>query len=103
MVKLRPVETFAALPGFWGMNTFLKVFLLALLALVVIKLAPVLMIPAFIAFIGLLIAGIAMAGGLVLLLVVTLAVLAALSPLWIPVLAIVGLVALCRRGSRKVA
>jgi len=44
-----------------------------------------------------------LAGGLTLLLIVTLAVLAALSPLWIPVLALIGFIALIRRTNRKTA
>jgi hypothetical protein len=83
------------------MNTFLKVLILAVLALVVIKLAPLLMIPALIAFLALLVAGVALAGGLTLLLIVTLAVLAVLSPLWLPVLALIGFIALIRRASRQ--
>jgi hypothetical protein len=61
------------------------------------------MIPALIAFLALLVAGLALAGGLTLLLIVTLAVLAALSPIWLPVLALIGFIALIRRANRKTA
>jgi hypothetical protein len=80
------------------MKTFLKVLLLLVAALVCIKLLPFAL--------GLACASLAVLGGLALLgaslaaLFVTVALLAALvlSPIWVPVLLICGLVALCRRG-----
>ncbi len=85
------------------MKTFLKILVLALLALVVIKLFPLLMIPVVVALVGLLIAGAALAGGALVVLMVTLALLAALSPIWIPVLVVIGLISLIRRTPPKLA
>jgi hypothetical protein len=103
-----------ALPGISGMKTFLKVLLFVLLGLLAIKLLPFVLLPVFVVGIGLLLAGglafsgIAAAAGIgvaVLVAVVALLVVlvAVLSPIWIPVLAVVGLIALIRRSSRAVA
>lgn len=95
------------------MKTFLKVLLFVLLGLLAIKLLPFVLFPVVVAGAGLLLAvGLAFAGiaavagigvavvvALVALLVVLLTVL---SPIWIPVLAIVGLIALIRRSGRAV-
>lgn len=82
------------------MNTFLKVLLIALAVVVAVKLFPAALL------------AVCMLGGLSLLLLVlgasaavvvlgvAIGLITALSPLWLPVLAIVGIVALCRRSSR---
>ena len=82
------------------MKTFLKVALIFVLVLVALKLLPIALV-----FGGVLGAALlaAMALGLsfvVAALCALLAVAAVLSPLWVPVLAIVGIVSLCRRGHR---
>ncbi len=94
------------------MKTALKIALVVLIALVLIKLMPVALIPAGLAFcllalIGL-VAGSAilalctgLVGVLLGLVCVALVVLLALSPLWIPVLACFGLIALIRRLTTK--
>ena len=71
------------------MKTFLKVLLFVLLGLLAIKLLPFVLVPVFVAGISLLVVA------LVALLVTLLAVL---SPIWIPVLAVIGLIALIRSG-----
>ena len=92
------------------MNTFLKVLLCLVLGIVAIKL-PLLVLPVILVGLALLVVGILLGGGVAAvagvglailtgLLVVTVVLVAALSPIWIPVLAIVGLIALIRRSGR---
>jgi len=84
------------------MKTFLKVLLIAALLIVAIKLSPVIFIGAFL---GLIAAAVLGAVGLSLLAVlvgVLIAFAVALSPIWIPVLAIMGLVSLFRRKEPNV-
>ncbi len=79
------------------MKTFLKLLLLAALLVVAIKLSPLLF---FAALAGLLVAaglGIVGLSLLAVLAAVLVALAAALSPIWIPVLAVVGLVHLWKR------
>jgi len=94
------------------MNTFLKTFLKVLLilaaAVLLFKLLPILALPLFLA-VGIVLAiGGVLAGGLavaatavlvtlLVALVAALALVGVLSPLWIPVLAVVGLIALGRK------
>lgn len=78
------------------MNTFLKILLAAVLLVIAIKLSPVLFLAALV---GLLAAAVLGSIGLSLvaaLIAVLLAFAVALSPIWIPVLVIVGLVKLFR-------
>ena len=82
------------------MKTFLKIILVAALLVVAIKISPVLFVAAFA---GLVVAavlgvvGISLLAGLV---AVLLSLAVALSPIWIPVLCIVGIVSLCRKSER---
>jgi hypothetical protein len=85
------------------MKTFLKVLLLAALLIVAIKLSPVIF---FLAFVGLLAAfGLGVLGlSLVALLVaVALALTVALSPIWIPVLVVMGLIGLFKKFGKPSA
>lgn len=82
------------------MNTVVKVLLVVVVLLVAIKLSPIIFM---LAIMGLLAATFLGAIGLSVLalfaaVVLTLAV--ALSPIWIPVLVIVGLVSLCKKANR---
>lgn len=82
------------------MNTFLKVLLLAVLLVVAIKFSPVLFVAALA---GLIVAALLGAVGITLiagLLAVVLALAVALSPIWIPVLVVLGLVSLFRKSER---
>jgi hypothetical protein len=82
------------------MKTFLKILLLAALLLVAIKFSPVLFIAALA---GLIVAAVLGAVGITLvmaLLAVVLALAVALSPIWIPVLVVLGLISLFRRSER---
>ena len=82
------------------MKTFIKILLIAALLIVAIKLSPVIFVAAFA---GLIVAavlgaiGISLVAGLV---AVLLAFAVALSPIWLPVLAIVGIVSLFRKADR---
>ena len=79
------------------MNTFLKISLIVLLALLALKFLPVILVGAFV---GLLLAVILGAFGLslvALLLAVGIALALALSPIWIPVLIVMGLISLFRK------
>jgi hypothetical protein len=83
------------------MKTFLKVVLLVLVALAAIKLLPLTIGLGFAT--GLVLVGL-IAMGFSLLAVVALLVLVAgavLAPVWIPVLLLVGLIALIRKATRK--
>lgn len=83
------------------MNTFLKILLIALLVVVAVKLLPVTLA------IGCLLAGAAVlalvvgASAAVLLFGIVALLAAVLAPIWLPVLIIVGIVALCRRATAK--
>ena len=85
------------------MKTFLKILLFVVLALVAIKLLPVTLALACVLAGGCaLIAAVGvsvMAVGLG----VTLAIAALLSPIWLPILAIVGLIMLIKRGNGATA
>ena len=93
------------------MNTFLKVLLFIVVALLAIKFLPFLLLPVLIAGVGLLlmvglvVAGVATVAGVgvaavVAILAVLTAIVVVLAPLWIPVLVVIGLVALIRRSTR---
>jgi hypothetical protein len=85
------------------MNTFLKIFLIVVLALLALKFLPVILIGAFV---GLLLAAILGAFGLTLvalLLAVGIALALALSPIWIPVLIVMGLISLFKKMGNKPA
>jgi hypothetical protein len=95
------------------MKPFLKILLIVVAVLVCLHFLPVLLIPVFLGVAALVMVGLAVAGGLVgvaatgitlvaTVLAVALIVLAVLAPIWLPVLAVYGLVMLCRRN-RKVA
>lgn len=80
------------------MNTFLKVLLVAALLIVAIKFSPVIFVGAIA---GLIVAAVLGAVGISLvaaLCAVMLAVAVALSPLWIPVLVVLGLISLFRKN-----
>lgn len=82
------------------MKTFLKVLLMAALLIVAIKFSPVIFVGALV---GLVVAAILGAVGVSLvagLLAVVLALAVALSPIWLPVLVVLGLISLFRRDER---
>lgn len=79
------------------MKTFLKVLLLAAVLILAIKFSPVLFVGALV---GLVVAAVlgAVGFGLILaLLAVAISLALALSPIWVPVLVVIGLVSLFRR------
>jgi hypothetical protein len=83
------------------MKTFLKVALIALAVLVALKLLPVTLLALGLlvaATVGVLAVGFSAA---VVIACIVLGAAAALSPIWIPVLAVVGIVALVRKSSAR--
>lgn len=85
------------------MKTFLKVLLLAALLVLAIKLSPVLFLSALAGLVVAAVLGVVGLSFIAGLLAVLLALTVALSPIWIPVLVIMGLVALFRREERPAA
>ncbi len=78
------------------MKTFLKILLAAAVLLVAIKLSPVLFIGAFVGLIAAAVLGSIGLSLVAALAAVLLALAVALSPIWIPVLCVIGLVKLFR-------
>ncbi len=84
-----------------GMNTFLKITLFLVLAIVAIKLFPLTLALGII--LALTLGSAAFVGFSVIaaLLVVALALVAALAPIWLPALAVVGVIALFKKTGAK--
>ena len=83
------------------MKTFLKVLLMAAILIIAIKFSPVIFVGVIV---GLLVAGVLGVVGISLvaaLLAVLVAFAVALSPIWIPVLVIMGLVSLFRKTDER--
>ena len=98
--ELLRTATFRGVGCFQAMKTFVKVLLLAALLIVAIKFSPVLFLGAIA---GLIVAAVLGAVGISLLaalMAVVLALALALSPLWIPVLLVLGLISLFRKSER---
>ncbi len=85
------------------MTTFLKILGLVLLTAFILKFAPILMFPVALLLVGVGAAWLVFSVIVVLLLTVVFALLAGLSPIWLPILALIGLIALIRSGSRQPA
>lgn len=81
------------------MKTFLKVLLAAVLLIVAIKLSPVIFIGALAGLLAAVVLGAVGLSLLAALVAVVIAFAVALSPIWIPVLCVIGLVSLFRRNS----
>jgi hypothetical protein len=79
------------------MKTFLKILLIAALLIVAIKISPVLFVGAFLGLFAAAILGVVGLSLVAALAAVLLAFAVALSPIWIPVLCVIGLVSLFRR------
>lgn len=89
--------TFPREVGFRNMKTFLKILLIVVAVVVAVKLLPIAFIAGCVAA-GLLAALAVLGVSLAALLVcAALGVAAVLSPIWVPVLAIIGIVSLYRR------
>jgi hypothetical protein len=82
------------------MKTFLKVLLVVILAMVAIKLLPATFALGCILAVGLAILAAVGVSVLAIGLYVALAIVALLSPIWLPILAIVGIIALIKRWRR---
>lgn len=83
------------------MNTFLKVVLLVLAAVIAVKLLP------FVFGLGCLLAGLLLGGlafgisAVAAFLACMIAIVAVLAPIWLPILALVGLIVLIKRGGTQ--
>jgi hypothetical protein len=85
------------------MKTFLRVLLILLLALLVLKLLPLIFILGLGLFIAVVVVG-ALALGLAgALLGVAVGLVAVLSPIWVPALIVVGIIALLKRSTPAAA
>jgi hypothetical protein len=84
-------------------NKYLKIFLLVVAALVAIKLLPLTLAFGFV--LGLLLVGLLLLGLSIVavVLIAAVALAAVLAPIWIPVLVIVGLIALIKKLNAKPA
>lgn len=81
------------------MKTFLKILLVAVLLVLAIKFSPVLFVLGVAGLIAAVVLGAVGLSLLAALVAVLLAFALALSPIWIPVLAVIGLVSLFKRNS----
>jgi hypothetical protein len=87
--------------GFENVKTFLKVVLLLIVAVIAIKLLPLIFVLACL-FVGALVGLFALGmSAIVAMIGSAFVVLAVTSPIWVPVLAIVGLIALANRSNRR--
>jgi hypothetical protein len=82
------------------MNTFLKVLLAAVLLIVAIKISPILFVVALAGLIAAVVLGAVGLSLLAALVAVVIAFAIALSPIWIPVLCVIGLVKLFSREDK---
>ena len=82
------------------MKTFLKILLVAVLLVVALKLSPLLFLAAFIGLIGAVVLGAVGFSLVAALLAVAIAFAVALSPIWIPVLVVMGLISLFKKDAR---
>lgn len=82
------------------MNTFLKVLVLIVAAVLAVKLLPMTLAVGLMLAAGLVLFTILGVSALVVVLCVGVALAALLSPVWIPVLALVGVIALIKRLNR---
>lgn len=109
---LRLPATFSRVLGSWGMKTFLKILLIVAVAALVVHLWPVAAVPIVAGLVVALAVGGVFAGVVALVLGVLVCIalavlgvavglLAALSPIWIPLLLIVGIVGLVKASSRQ--
>lgn len=83
------------------MNTFLKVLLLAALLVVAVKFSPLLFVGALVGLVVAAVLGVIGVSLITALLAVVLAVAVALSPIWIPVLVVLGLISLFRKSDDR--
>jgi hypothetical protein len=95
------IATFGGLPGFCGMKTFLKILLVLVVAVIAVKLLPLTLALGAAIGVALVIAVALGFGAIAVLLCAAIVLVAVLSPIWIPVLALLGVIALIKRGSRS--
>jgi len=89
--------TFAMKPGNPDMNTFLRILLLAVVALLAIKYSPLLLAAALIGLVVAAVLGVVGISLVTALVAIVLGLAVALAPIWVTALAIVGLISLFRK------
>lgn len=82
--------------GFFAMKTFLKVLLVAVLLIIALKFSPLIFLAGLVGLVAAAILGTVGLSLLAVLLAIALAFTVALSPIWLPVLIVIGLVKLFR-------
>jgi len=85
------------------MKTFLKIILVAALLIIALKLSPVLFIAAVIGLLAVAVLGVVGISLVVGLLGVLVAIVAALAPIWIPVLLVMGAISLFKKPGDRPA
>ena len=83
------------------MKTFLKVLLLAALLIVAIKLSPIIFLGALVGLAAAMVLGIVGLSLVAARVAVVLALAVALSPVWIPVLVVMGLISLFKKNGQS--
>jgi len=79
------------------MKTFLKITLVVVLALIALKLSPILLLGALVGLLAAIVLGAVGFSLVVALLALAIAAAVALSPIWIPVLIVMGVISLFKR------
>ncbi len=101
--KLTSLKLFGELRGTPGMNTFLKILLLVVVAILAVKMLPLTLALGFMLGLALVVMLVLGLSAVTILLGLGVLFGALLSPIWLPILALVGAVALARRLSRNAA
>ena len=83
------------------MKTFLKILLIAALLLIAIKLSPLIFFGALIGLVAAAVLGVIGLSLVIVLLAVALALAVALSPIWLPVLVVLGVISLCKKNGQS--
>jgi hypothetical protein len=82
------------------MKTFLKVLLVLIVTIIAVKLLPLTIALGFALGLALVVVAALGLSAIAILICVALALAALLSPIWLPILALFGLIALIKRGTR---
>lgn len=83
------------------MKTFLKVLLIAALLIIAIKISPLIFLGAFVGLVAAAVLGVIGVSLVAALAAVLIALAVALSPIWIPVLVVLGLISLFKKNGHS--
>ena len=99
--SLSTIATFGHIPGFQVVKNFLKIVLLVIVAIVAVKFLPLIFAFGFV-LAGAIVGLIALAGSAIVALLGSVLVLVAVtSPIWVPLLALIGIILLVKRSHRR--